>query len=95
METEKQLIYREDALNAVSSDYLMGSMPEHDLALLQTARRKLKALLTVDAVEVVHGRWKQTGMHLLPYECSVCGSKEEGRTNYCPNCGARMDLEAI
>ena len=50
---------------------------------------------TVDAVEVVHGRWKQTGMHLLPYECSVCGSEEEGRTNYCPNCGARMDLEAI
>ena len=46
---------------------------------------------TVDAVEVVHGRWKQTGMHFLPYECSVCGSEEEGRTNYCPNCGARMD----
>ncbi len=36
------------------------------------------------------GHWKQTGWHFLPYECSACESKEEGRTNYCPNCGARM-----
>ena len=38
-----------------------------------------------------HGHWKQTGMHFLPYQCSACKSNEEGRTNYCPNCGAKMD----
>ena len=37
-----------------------------------------------------YGHWKPTGMHLLPYQCSACESKEEGRTNYCPNCGADM-----
>ena len=40
-----------------------------------------------------HGHWKPTGKHLLPYQCSACESLEEGRTNYCPNCGAKMDLE--
>ena len=37
-----------------------------------------------------YGHWKPTGMHLLPYRCSACESLEEGRTNYCPNCGAKM-----
>lgn len=53
---------------------------------------------TVDAAPVVHGRWET---HLLPlaWKCSVCGfnnSFRSGRTteylNYCPNCGAKMDL---
>lgn len=38
-----------------------------------------------------YGHWKPTGDHFLPYQCSACESNEEGRTNYCPNCGARMD----
>jgi hypothetical protein len=52
---------------------------------------------TVDAVEVVHGRWlggyQQNGEHWryeLPY-CSICGHRNDGITNYCPNCGAKMD----
>lgn len=47
---------------------------------------------TVDAVEVVHGRWEKYGKH--DWRCSVCkvgvpysytGHK------YCHNCGAKMD----
>mgnify|MGYP007037160466 CR=1 FL=1 len=45
---------------------------------------------TVDAVEVVHGRF-------VDAECSVCrwfGNIVETRHyNYCPNCGAKMDGE--
>lgn len=59
---------------------------------------------TVDAVEVVHGRWEkhmekmedgfgkfelvQTGV-----QCSVCGSYSCCGGNFCKNCGAIMDLE--
>ena len=61
---------------------------------------------TVDAVEVVHGRWEE--MH---YEggildgtnfdrCSVCGYERVFNDpalktvfKYCPNCGAKMDEE--
>lgn len=53
---------------------------------------------TVDAVEVVRGRWErrkschsQTG---FVDRCSICQSDLVHlghKTNYCPNCGAKMD----
>lgn len=51
----------------------------------------------VDAVEVVHGRWQN--WHYDPCEdcyvhtCSKCGGTNERMKPYCPNCGAKMDLE--
>jgi hypothetical protein len=58
---------------------------------------------SVDAVEVVHGYWKEWWCEdYITYfhKCSVCGwdalTKEETYhdevlSNYCPNCGAKMD----
>ena len=51
---------------------------------------------TVDAVEVVRGRWvmKET-MIRSPFAknayCSVCLEETSYAHNYCPNCGAKMD----
>ena len=92
MATEKRLIEYDKVYEYAWNGVNGGAMEYEDFDAIINA---IDAVPTVDAVEVVHGRWKQTGMHLLPYECSVCGSEEEGRTNYCLNCGARMDLEAI
>lgn len=54
---------------------------------------------SVDAVPVVHGRWEWLG----PYRgvddgwigtCSVCKQRVRFfEKDYCPNCGAKMDLE--
>lgn len=46
---------------------------------------------TVDAVEVVHGRWNPCGS--CGYRCSKCDFWVTFRSlnNYCPNCGAKMD----
>lgn len=58
----------------------------------------LKQEPTVDAVPVVHGDWVDG----RPYVnsrwkvCSVChqtAPEPHGGYNYCPNCGATMDLE--
>lgn len=61
----------------------------------------IRRLPTVDAEEVVHGRWVEwyppmhmimTGEELL-YRCSACDAKYpdvEGY-RYCPHCGAKMD----
>ena len=67
--------------------------------------RYLETLPTVDAVEVVHGRWEDDGT------CSNCkGLNPTYRANkwsaefpdfpghfdhlnYCPNCGAKMDAK--
>ncbi len=56
-------------------------------------RRLIESMPTVDAVRVLHGRWAFAG---LWEECSVCKhpiAVDEPRTNFCPNCGAKMDLE--
>ena len=50
---------------------------------------------TVDAVEVVHGRWIDTphAYGFVSPRCSVClqFSKYHEKFNFCPNCGAKMD----
>ena len=58
---------------------------------------------TVDAVEVVHGRWEdRENPQWRAYDirhCSICGwyiaknnlRKKDLHWNYCPNCGAKMD----
>ena len=51
-----------------------------------------------DVATVVHGRWVYDE-HEMEYSCSVClhnapvGMTTYYTTNYCPNCGARMDGE--
>ena len=60
----------------------------------------------VDAVEVVHGRWIHDQVEYVPplsdllpvwvdvLQCSICESYFDmpSETNYCPNCGEKMDL---
>lgn len=54
---------------------------------------------TVDAEPVRHGRWwryplSQFGFpdHIyMMRQCSECKKVFDRRTNYCPNCGAKMD----
>ena len=56
---------------------------------------------SVDAVEVVHGRWEQCfedwWQQLEGDKCSACGFEHYGpgisNYNYCPNCGVRMDAK--
>ena len=62
----------------------------------RTYTRMVQNAPTVDAVEVVHGRWERRVVdHELPYyfvnDCSICGCSGEDFYFYCPNCGAKMD----
>lgn len=56
---------------------------------------------TVEAEPVKHGKWVHDGYD-IPHgvdwmHCSECGNREPyvpaAMTNYCPNCGAKMDAE--
>ena len=63
-----------------------------------------KSILTADVAQVVHGRWiswEKAG-NCVPspdrHECSVCHDAAQVLVNgfellsdYCPNCGAKMD----
>ena len=60
-----------------------------------TLREIIEAEPSVDAVEVVHGEWIMCGtfMELNKQMCSKCGKIEFRMSDYCPNCGAKMDGE--
>lgn len=94
MENKKRLIDIEQAKRATYEEIFWT---ESEQAVV---RNFLAKLPKVDAVEVVHGRWipldecANAGVY-----CSVCHKKVykecyanvEVKSNYCPNCGAKMD----
>lgn len=80
----------------------LGGPPQADQdklaqSVIKMCIEEVDKLKPVDAVEVVHGRWEWPGPYRYNGDgvigtCSVC--KERLRlfaTNYCPNCGAKMD----
>ena len=54
---------------------------------------KIDSLPTIEAEPVRHGRWKK---RMNERTCSLCKFiyySNNDEWNYCPNCGAKMDLE--
>lgn len=50
----------------------------------------------VEAVPVVHGEWIEVdNAYFFSVRCSKCDSLEEFKTNFCPNCGAKMDGKVV
>ena len=77
MANEKRLIYLEDALSVMPA--------------LEMCTRALRNLPTVDAVEVVHGRWLvENEASIRCSECCFNRASIKMPLNYCPMCGAKM-----
>ena len=88
------------------SDYIAREEAKTALnieAEISTAAQKaledaIDGIPTADVAPVVHGRWISDGDgYHWTYNCSICAWKDgypfNERHNFCPNCGARMDLE--
>ena len=65
--------------------------------LMVVRKKTIDSIPAADVAPVVHGRW---GVYLGGKElmCSACKAtfwdeEQTGGSNYCPNCGAKMDLE--
>jgi len=41
--------------------------------------------------EIPHGKWVE--LRSYDYKCSLCGNSMMDKWNYCPDCGAQMDLQ--
>jgi len=97
-------IKREDAIDAirekfftmsmcVSVDECKGMRYAQDLCA-----KTVERLPDADVRPVVHGRWVADGDgYHWTYNCSICGWKDgypfNERHNYCPNCGAKMEVQ--
>ena len=85
----KEYIERAVALEALSKSGVTCNMRAHKI---------VASIQAADVVEFRHGRWE-----MVPYNgvydmrCSACGFAPGIRfysSDYCPNCGARMDKES-
>lgn len=60
---------------------------------LEVVKQNIKDMPTADVEPVRHGRWVAdlTNPYGIRYVCSVCGVVKQWKSNYCPNCGTKMD----
>ena len=86
----------------ISRNALLDAMPKNDELLSVDVRRIICESPITDAEPVRHGRWEtkeytiESDGWITEYReevCSECGEEQIGISNYCPDCGAKMDLE--
>lgn len=90
----KEYIEKAVALEALSKSGVTCNMRAHKI---------VASIQAADVAEVRHGRWMTTDAYPHHLYCSVCYktyaknakwvNELDLPTNYCPNCGARMDKE--
>lgn len=91
-----ELIRRKDVIKAMGD---IHPMDYNTISLLE----RIQQIPAVDAEPVRHGKWiENEGFDGdCYYTCSVChcdwttidGTPTENNMRYCPECGAKMDLE--
>ena len=65
----------------------------------KSAAELLNRVPDADVAPVTHGKWERKAewADLVTGSCSACGqtltTKQGEKMNYCPRCGAKMDLE--
>ena len=85
----KEYIEREATIEAIMSDPPDAHYPSWYID-------RIKTLSAADVAPVRHGRW--IASHDEFCACSICKYPVYvgwNKTNYCPNCGAKMDKEEV
>lgn len=54
---------------------------------------KLKTLPSADVKEVVRGKWVRSVFAGDFHKCSVCDGVWNRKFDFCPSCGAKMEVE--
>lgn len=91
-----EYIEREAALRAVHGQRGPCRSPAQN-QMLDYLKAAVIRIPAADVAPVVHGRWIHDGCRIKGgidwCHCSECGKSDNfcARTNYCPNCGAKMD----
>lgn len=96
--SEQRLIDANKVIANLEEEY-HGMISDESLKIYKIIRL-LDNETTIDPENLrPHGRWvrpklKPTYRIDAPYyKCSSCGETEDYISQYCPNCGAKMDLE--
>lgn len=91
-------ISRQEVLNIQRIVYKEYCRTDNEKALMEEIARLTHEVPTVTPNPKI-GHWIKESPFMLS-ECSECGNKafgyhgfDETRTDYCPNCGAKMEVE--
>lgn len=82
-----EYIERQAVLDTLQAPEICNIAPHHI--------ELIKQIPAVDVAPVAHGRWvpfRSQAAGNIQY-CSACGIGFAARVRFCPNCGAKMDLE--
>jgi DNA-directed RNA polymerase subunit RPC12/RpoP len=72
---------------------------QHEMRRMITPSHTAKYLISNGVTIRKHGRWEKASEMMPIYRCSVCKERNLFKngdnvfSNYCPNCGAKMDEE--
>ena len=91
-----EYIEREAVLDVLNNNIVLFESWPHLLNGKECLARAVKNAPAADVAPVVHGRWIARAGRAM---CSVCADEcwadSALEYNYCPNCGAKMDLEGV
>ena len=95
-----EYIKREAAIKAIEkADYTLIAN-DADSCKADYLREIIESVPSSDVAPVVHGRWDESKEHFylmngckewINFYCSECDAPNNSPTDYCPNCGAKMD----
>lgn len=84
-----EYIERDAAIRA-----LLNDSPKQVSYSREDAADCIRYMDAADVAPVRHGRWIDVREYCGDYMCSNCETLySTNKFNYCPNCGAKMDLE--
>ena len=87
------VISRDDVITIIAKKYMFKDKSDFDKCVHLIAKQ-VKALPSVTPKQKI-GRWidAESLDGALWHACSECGKTVYYKTNYCPNCGAKMESE--
>lgn len=98
-----EYIEREAVLRAVQGQRSPCRSPAQN-RMLDCLKADVIRISAADVAPVVHGLWEKepsafwrwtpsgaVAVARTTYRCGLCGRGTAVKSNYCPNCGARMD----
>lgn len=90
----------------VSRQYLLNEYDRQHQGPPGVARKIIAEAPAEDVVQVRHGKWIDMGDHgdwqwqtggrgncWHLWKCDICDGKVKIKSDFCPNCGAKMDKE--
>ena len=83
------------SLRKIEFELCGGNLPEKYKAFVRRVLNDRNLIPAADVAPVVHGEWvlfrsSVTG-ELSLYFCASCRAASTEKSNYCPECGAKMD----